>query len=331
MKTMIDGVIYQLQYARPSGIHRLWTELLRALNPAPDATYTLLSRSGAMPPAFPGQTVQYAPFRWGEPRVSTKASGGADLFVSTYYTLASDAMNVVMVYDLIPEQLGWDLRQTEWAHRVRAMTAGDFYLAISNTTAAHLTHFYGISPDRIKVVTPGVNRKHFHPMGEADKSLARYRLADGKPYLLLVGTPVDYKFPAGFMGDLTRLAKRRGYEIVWPGVTMPRISTPDLCYAYNGARAFITPSLAEGFNLPVVEALACGCEVLAADTAIHREVGGDAALYFNPDDIDSFDEALRWSAINPRVRRDAGRAIADRYTWDKTAEQFQEAMSLCLV
>jgi glycosyltransferase involved in cell wall biosynthesis len=91
--------------------------------------------------------------------------------------------------------------------------------------------------------------------------------------------------------------------------------------AYAGAAAFIFPSLAEGFGLPVIEAMGCGCPVIASDIPVFREVAGDAALFFDPHDPAALADMMRRS-LDSSVRTplaSAGRKRAADFSWDKSA------------
>jgi glycosyltransferase involved in cell wall biosynthesis len=96
----------------------------------------------------------------------------------------------------------------------------------------------------------------------------------------------------------------------------------DLPALYAGARAFVFPSLAEGFGLPPLEALAQGTPVLASDIPVHREVLGDAASYFPPSDDRALARELLRICDDELVRRSVLRqagALLGSYGWDRTA------------
>lgn len=101
----------------------------------------------------------------------------------------------------------------------------------------------------------------------------------------------------------------------------------ELAALFRGATAFVFPSLAEGFGLPMLEAMACRCPAVLSDLAVFREVAGDAALFFDPTSAESLAGSLESlddpdTAASVRVR---GRALAETHTWRRTAKATAEA------
>ena len=99
---------------------------------------------------------------------------------------------------------------------------------------------------------------------------------------------------------------------------------------YRAAEAFVYPSLAEGFGLPVAEAMACGTPVVAADIEALREVAGDAALYAPPRDVALLDRAIEQALEDEEARerlRAAGPPRAALFTWEAAAERTAAALS----
>ena len=99
--------------------------------------------------------------------------------------------------------------------------------------------------------------------------------------------------------------------------------------ALDGARALITASRAEGFGLPLIEAMAAGTPVIATDLPVFREVGADAIHYIDPDSTSSVVAAVR--ALESEVEwtrsRDRGLEESERFRWDSSAEVLLEALT----
>ena len=99
----------------------------------------------------------------------------------------------------------------------------------------------------------------------------------------------------------------------------------DLVGLYSGAKAFIYPSLYEGFGFPVLEAMACGCPVICSNTSSLPEIGNQAALYLNPKKESDIAHAIKLIlCLNSEKRKkliQAGFDQAKKFSWTKTARQ----------
>ena len=104
-----------------------------------------------------------------------------------------------------------------------------------------------------------------------------------------------------------------------------RVDDEELLHLYNTATCFIFPSIYEGFGMPPVEAMACGCPVLASDIPVLREVCGDAAMYFNPYGVDHISEVIRQYLEHSDVYRNRmqgeGYRTVKRFSWEKSAKE----------
>jgi glycosyltransferase involved in cell wall biosynthesis len=93
---------------------------------------------------------------------------------------------------------------------------------------------------------------------------------------------------------------------------------------YNNAKLLVMPSLIEGFGLPVLEAMACGCPVACSNAASLPEVGGDAALYFDPYDVNEMAAVMNKMLNDDRLRKELtaqGLARAKKFSWDVAGRQ----------
>jgi glycosyltransferase involved in cell wall biosynthesis len=167
-----------------------------------------------------------------------------------------------------------------------------------------------------------------------------------QPYVLAVGNRTPNKNftgvarAAALLGDL-------GYKVVAAGGSNARVfngveldnqalvlagyvTDGELRALYEGAACFVFPSLYEGFGLPPLEAMLCGCPVIVSDRASLPEVCGQAALYCNPDDpIDIADKLRRvlTSYSLQQELREAGRERAREFSWGRAATQLEELLS----
>jgi glycosyltransferase involved in cell wall biosynthesis len=107
----------------------------------------------------------------------------------------------------------------------------------------------------------------------------------------------------------------------------------ELVSLYQRAAVFVQPSLMEGFDLTVIEAMASGLPVICSDIPVHREICGKAAVYFNPYDVRDMAEKIKLILQSPKLRgnlRQKGLRQAGQYSWQKmtrkTIEIYQEAL-----
>jgi glycosyltransferase involved in cell wall biosynthesis len=175
--------------------------------------------------------------------------------------------------------------------------------------------------------------------------IERLRLS-GRPYALCVGNRTPNK---NFMGvaHAAALLRDLGVRVVAAGGSNARVfngvdlddqslvlagyvTDGELRALYEHAACFVFPSLYEGFGIPPLEAMHCGCPVIVSDRASLPEVCGEAALYCNPDDPIDIAAKLRRVLSSHSLQeelRDAGRARARQFSWSRTAVQLQELLS----
>jgi glycosyltransferase involved in cell wall biosynthesis len=219
-------------------------------------------------------------------------------------------------------------------------------IAVSEFTKQDLISAYGPSLDKVTVVYEAAAPR-FRPQPPEIVDTIRVRYGLPARYLIFVGTIEPRKnltcllkafevVCAEGLTDGLVIVGRRGWlygdffaalerspardAVMLPGY----VADQDLPAMYTGAQALVFPSLYEGFGLPVLEAMACGIPALASSASSVPEVGGEAALYFDPTDAGEVIEAVR------RVLRDAtlqeemrmqGLAQAARFSWERAAEE----------
>jgi glycosyltransferase involved in cell wall biosynthesis len=235
---------------------------------------------------------------------------------------------VVSVHDLAFEAHPGDFApRTRWKYRTltpRSVRSAQLTLCGSAFTAADVAERYRIDPETLRVV----------PYAPA-LALGDAPVLDGPPYLLAVGDLRAKKnlrrLVAAFTAlRATELPEHRlvlagtgepGPELRAPGVEVTGwLDDARLDRVMRGADVLVHPSLYEGFGLVVLEAMARGLPVAAADATALPETCGGAAELFDPLDPD----AIATAVLRARVRRDelaaAGRARAALFSWDATAQ-----------
>ena len=107
------------------------------------------------------------------------------------------------------------------------------------------------------------------------------------------------------------------------------VEADDMPALYNLASVYIYPSVYEGFGLPVLEAMQCGCPVIASNATSIPEVAGDAAMLVEPMDVQAWADGIYQVIMNRRLREEMikkGFARAKQFSWDKCAERILETI-----
>jgi glycosyltransferase involved in cell wall biosynthesis len=233
------------------------------------------------------------------------------------------------------------------ATRLSARRA-DRVLCGSQATRALLLEHLGVDSERVEVIPYGVAETFF-----ADAPSAEEPVVDNlpeRPYLLFVGTWEARKGLATLHEAVRKVnSVRRRVRIVLagqPGWGTERVleamrrdrdvefrDRPDdgqLAQLYRHALALVYPSEMEGFGLPVAEAMACGCPVIATDLPSIREFAGACPLYIDPGDSDRLAvhvESLLVASSGAPARAERARQAVDRLRWgvlgQRTAEQIE--------
>lgn len=258
---------------------------------------------------------------------------------------------IVTIHDLLPITHADQCTRTDVAwfrsHALRVARRADAIIAVSQYTKDVIVDLFRIPAERITVVHHGVSES-FHPASAAEVADLRARLGLARPYILSVGTAEPRKNLLRLVDAFALLLQDRGadFDLVLAGKAAwgsdslreriaalglearvrvtGHIAAGDLPTLYSGATVFVMPSLAEGFGMPLLEAMACGIPVIAGNATALPEVYGDAAIGFDATDTEALagalarvlgDSALRADLIARGLRR------AEQFTWEAAARK----------
>jgi glycosyltransferase involved in cell wall biosynthesis len=276
-------------------------------------------------------------------------TGKGKIWHSTYYTMpekwAGRSVATVhdMVFELFPQFYSGPNFDLFRQKKRLSVQQADAVICVSDTTCRDVLQFYGLDADRVYVV-PNACSNIFRRLDRTELSGTDQM---EQPFLLYVGNRARYKNFDVLAKAYSRWHRREEVALVLVGgkslsdseqqlmtelaiakqVKLLRdIDDEALCCLYNRALGFVYPSVYEGFGMPLLEAMACGCPIIASRIPSTIEVAKDCPVYFDPTEEDgllnALDIALSEGRNSERVQ--AGLEIVKSYSWDKTAAQTLE-------
>lgn len=233
-----------------------------------------------------------------------------------------------------------------WKHRTLFRRLGQTaraVLTVSEHSRRELVRWCGIRPEKIRVIAEG--REHILRVA-ADPAVFERLGAGSRPYFLCVGSNSPHKNFSLVLAALARL-ERQDFDLIIAGGDFSRVfqgqayalpanarrvgylPDADLRALYQRAAGFIFPSFYEGFGLPPLEAMTCGCPVLCSNASSLPEVGGDAVLYFDPTDAAQLAGLMERLAADPDLQaglRQKGACQAEKFSWQSAARETWEVL-----
>lgn len=272
---------------------------------------------------------------------------------ATYFQLPSwwTGPKVTTVYDLIHEKFphffnkNYDniLRQ----RKERSVLTADKVICISESVRSDVVEMYGLPEERV-VAIPLACGDNFRQLSQ-EETPSDFRV--DRPFILYVGLRHHYKNFKTLLSAYATWPRRNkiGLLVVgnpWSKEEQKEIATAglesnifcrsgvtdeELCALYNQALAFVYPSLSEGFGIPLLEAMACGCQIVASRIPTFAEVARDVPYFFDPLDKDELIAALESACFSETIKSRRDDILAN-YSWDRNARatlEIYRELALC--
>jgi len=274
------------------------------------------------------------------------------IFFNNYLPPGTVGKTLLMVHDMAvfayPETLSWRTKYMLGMTLRKSTKRADHLLTVSEFSKSEMVSYLSLEPEQITLVPNGVDFSRFHTgyTKERIQDVAK-KLGLAGDYFLYLGTleprkniPRLIEAYALLQKKLEKvpklvLAGRKGwlYESIFDRVKAlglekdvvfaGYVSNEDTPPLMAGAKAFVFPSLYEGFGMPPLEAMACGTPVIVANTASLPEVVGESGLYVDPFDIESMVEAMERIVLDTALCKQlsaSGIIHASQFTWENSGK-----------
>jgi len=234
-----------------------------------------------------------------------------------------------------------------WMQRTKRWSSVERIIAISQATRTSLIEELGVDPSRIDIVYNGIDHGFFKPvLNPARLATVRERYDLKRPFILYLGGYDYRKNIKALVEAMAFVPGARDVELVLaggmdaqsarqfeaiaaqqPATRLRRlgyIADADIPALYSMAALFCYPSLAEGFGLQALEAMACGCPVVSSDRTSLPEVIGDAGLLADPESPEALGHQISRVLEDPALAerlRVAGLARAAEFSWERCARE----------
>lgn len=226
-----------------------------------------------------------------------------------------------------------------------ALKKADRVITISESTKEDILKMIKISSKKIKSIYLGVDA-HLTPQKERgqQKRLEKYSIT--RPYILFVGMLEPRKNIMGLIRAYAQVKEKDSHHLVLVGkkgwkyedifMTVKELGLQnmvhflgyvpdeDLSSLYSSATCFVYPSFYEGFGIPVLEAMACGCPVITSNNSSMKEIAGNAAVLIDPENKEAIADAIELVISNKKEQermRKAGLLHVKKFRWETMAQE----------
>ncbi len=259
---------------------------------------------------------------WPTLRTKKRATVVHDL-TYMYFPEATDEKNLAHLKRVVP----------------RTIKKADFVITVSETVKQELIKEFGLQPEKCVATPIPPDEQFYNPVPESVIVVAKKKYNITKKYIYFIGNLEPRKNLSALIRAYSALPQKvkdeyslvlaggKGWKTEETEKTLREaqddgddirhigfIDHEDTPALYHGASLFVMPSLYEGFGIPVLEAMASGCPVVAADIPVLREVGANVASYANTEDSVQFARAIEESLAKKHSKDDL-QQNARRYSW----------------
>jgi glycosyltransferase involved in cell wall biosynthesis len=281
-------------------------------------------------------------------------ASGVDVLWSPGYTapVMASCKQVVSIHDMqykaFPQDLTFVARLATDVLVKAAARWAEGIIAVSQFSKDEIVRHTAVKADKVQVVYEAASPVFASPLPPAERAgLVGCLLPFSEPYLLCVAATYPHKNVQALVKAFGELMHTIPHSLVIVGnarlgepevqqalaaiadptrvVRLKRLSEQELVALYQGCDVFVFPSLYEGFGLPVLEGLLARVPVVTTRCASIPEVGGEAAIYFDPTDPVALPAAIRsvlsWSPVERQARIQKGCDVAKRFDWSTTAAE----------
>ena len=272
-----------------------------------------------------------------------------DIFHPTYYNpyflkYIGKKPFILTIHDMIHElypQIFLKINRVSCQKKLLAQKAKKI-IVTSKNTKKDVIKLLGINEKKIQIIYHGNSINSQKNDSKTDKNLLK-KLQ--KKYILFVGKRNLYKnFNTFIKAVATILKNNNDLNLICAGgekftkkeinffktlnidskIFQYSANDIDLTYFYKNAIIFVYPSLYEGFGIPILESFSCGCPIDISNSSSLPEIAGEAALYFNPNNIKSITDTVNKLIRNQKLRKVLilnGFERIKKFSWNKTAEK----------
>ena len=283
---------------------------------------------------------------------------GVSAYISNHFLPVhfDNLINYAILYDIIPlmypEFFFADAREN-FAHNLNVFEKAEHVFSISETSRSDLVDALRISASRITAMMIDIDPVFTRMTDKQVKTVRNKYLRQTPSYIIMVATLEPRKNHARMIDAFAEIVKENNFECDLVLVGKPgwgtdnliekinqhhlerrihllnNVTNEELASLYSGALFSVYPSLYEGFGLPVLESMACGCAVITSNRSSMQEIAGEAALLVDPTSVASLVQSLYTMLTNEAVRKryiNYGLEKRKQFSWEATAQKFLDGI-----